>query len=179
MRERLVAAAAELLVERPAASISGRELARRAGVNYGLIHHYFGSKSEVFDLALRQLRDDFLDRYRAGSDAPFSLDAPEPYFEALAHVRDGYPDEGGRLDPAILGFVVELVRDRLEPSDPDRDLHATARTLAAASMRLGWALLHRILLDTLAVAPDERDALVRELTAIYDSVLLRESQPAG
>lgn len=179
VRERLIVAGAELLVEQPAGSITGRELARRAGVNYGLIHHYFGSKSEVLDLALRRLRDQFLERSLAGDDEPFSLQTSEPYFEALAHIRDDYrPEEGGRLDPAILGAARAMVRDRLDTEDPDAHLHATARTLAAASMRLGWSMLHEIMLDALDVAPDMRQDLVAEITRLYDSLLLRESQSA-
>ena len=44
----LVAAAAELLVAHMPAQISGRMIAERANVNYGLIHQYFGTKSQIF-----------------------------------------------------------------------------------------------------------------------------------
>ena len=45
--EQLIEAGAFLLRDRAASAITGRELAVAAGVNYGLIHHYFGSKDEV------------------------------------------------------------------------------------------------------------------------------------
>jgi AcrR family transcriptional regulator len=45
--EQILAAATELFHERSPASVSLREIARRAGVNYGLIHHYFKSKEAV------------------------------------------------------------------------------------------------------------------------------------
>ena len=37
-------AAAELFIERSPSSVSLRQIAERAGVNYGLIHHYFRTK---------------------------------------------------------------------------------------------------------------------------------------
>jgi len=48
-----------LLASRTPSSVLGRQLATRAGVNYGLIHHCFGSASEVLAQASRQLRDHY------------------------------------------------------------------------------------------------------------------------
>jgi len=42
-----VRAAGELLGSKAPHDISGREIAERAGVNYGLIHHYFGGKDAL------------------------------------------------------------------------------------------------------------------------------------
>jgi AcrR family transcriptional regulator len=57
--QQLIAAGAALLADRAPSAISGRELARAAGVNYGLIHHYFGSKDEVLRQALLWHRHHF------------------------------------------------------------------------------------------------------------------------
>ena len=46
VRVALTDAAARLLGQRSPGRISGRDLAGEAGVNYGLIHYYFGSKDE-------------------------------------------------------------------------------------------------------------------------------------
>ena len=48
VRKSLIEAAVQLMAMRSPRQISGRELAKHAGVNYGLIHHYFGSKDAVF-----------------------------------------------------------------------------------------------------------------------------------
>ena len=53
----LVTAAAELLAAQPASQVSGRAIARRAHVNYGLIHQYFGSKEKIFREVFLQLSD--------------------------------------------------------------------------------------------------------------------------
>ncbi len=60
-RERLLGAATLLLETRLETSVTGRELAAVAGVNYGLVSHYFGSKAAAFDEALSSLHRAFLD----------------------------------------------------------------------------------------------------------------------
>jgi AcrR family transcriptional regulator len=56
-RGALLLAAAELFVDRGVSQVSLREVADRAKVNYGLIHHYFGTKeallAELFSLLAR------------------------------------------------------------------------------------------------------------------------------
>ncbi|NUS59093.1 MAG: TetR/AcrR family transcriptional regulator [Streptomycetaceae bacterium] len=49
----ILAAATELFHERSPAAVSLREIARRAGVNYGLIHHYYGTKESVLAAVFR------------------------------------------------------------------------------------------------------------------------------
>lgn len=55
VRESLMQAARELLSIRPASQISGRAIAERAGVNYGLIHQYFGSKEKIYQEVFSRL----------------------------------------------------------------------------------------------------------------------------
>ena len=57
--ERLLAAAGDLLVDVGPHGATVREIARRAGVNHGLVHHYFGSKEQLLRAAyLTKLRND-------------------------------------------------------------------------------------------------------------------------
>jgi AcrR family transcriptional regulator len=55
VRASLIAAASELFAARGTASVSVREIADRAGVNHGLIHHYFHSKQGLIDATLEDL----------------------------------------------------------------------------------------------------------------------------
>ena len=48
--EALIDAARELFAERGPAAVSLRDVARRAGVNHGLIHHYIGSRDDLLRL---------------------------------------------------------------------------------------------------------------------------------
>ena len=53
--EKLIAAAADLLGEVGPRAMSVRMVAERAGVNHGLVHHYFGSKEGLTRAAMLQL----------------------------------------------------------------------------------------------------------------------------
>ena len=63
VERKLVYAAAELLANRAPTSVTGRELARHAGVNYGRIHSAFGTTANVFEAAIdmqaAQMLEDF------------------------------------------------------------------------------------------------------------------------
>ena len=53
VREKLVAAASELLADRPASAISVREIADHAGLHHSLIHRHFGGKAQLVAAAVR------------------------------------------------------------------------------------------------------------------------------
>lgn len=53
--DRLIAATAELLGEVGPRSLSVRAIAERAGVNHGLVHHYFGGKEALLQAAMERL----------------------------------------------------------------------------------------------------------------------------
>ncbi|MFN8026503.1 MAG: TetR/AcrR family transcriptional regulator [Acidimicrobiia bacterium] len=50
----ILVAAAELFQQRSPSAVSLREIAKRAGVNYGLIHHYYGTKDAILAELLRR-----------------------------------------------------------------------------------------------------------------------------
>jgi AcrR family transcriptional regulator len=54
-RRQILAAARRLFSERPYASVSTTELAREAGVARGLLHHYFGSKRDLYLEVVRSI----------------------------------------------------------------------------------------------------------------------------
>lgn len=53
-RDALLEAAIELFAEYGPASVSVRDVARRAGVNHGLVHRHFGSKDDLLAEAIEQ-----------------------------------------------------------------------------------------------------------------------------
>ena len=57
MIEAVCKAAAELFAERGPAAVSSRDIAARAGVNYGLIHRHFGSRQELQRQVMTETRD--------------------------------------------------------------------------------------------------------------------------
>jgi len=55
--EALIDAARELFAERGPSAVSLRDVARRAGVNHGLIHHYIGSRDDLLRLVFSASMD--------------------------------------------------------------------------------------------------------------------------
>ena len=69
-REEILAAAARLFGERPFASVPTSEIAAAAGVTRGLLHHYFGTKRELYLEVVRRfttISDAAVDELPAGS----------------------------------------------------------------------------------------------------------------
>jgi AcrR family transcriptional regulator len=72
-REALLVAAERLLIEVGYGGITTRVLARRAGVNQGLVHYYFGTIDEVLLQVLERFTARLIERQRAmyEADVPF------------------------------------------------------------------------------------------------------------
>ena len=125
--------------------MSLREIARRAGVNYGLIHHYYGTKEAILAELLRRASASGAERMRDSASIDDALAALTTPGERSTHARmlawallDG-------VDPAKLVAVsptvtklTELISaaegDTVDPSAPD------PRVLAATTVSaiLGW-----------------------------------------
>mgnify|MGYP003342924440 CR=1 FL=1 len=93
--ERLLAAAGDLLVDVGPHGATVREIARRAGVNHGLVHHYFGSKEQLLRAAMIVLLEEHRAYVKAATDGgplprPLGLLDQQRYLRAIAHcVLDG------------------------------------------------------------------------------------------
>ncbi len=146
-REQLLRTAEALLEKRLETAITGRELAAAAGVNYGLVSHYFGSKTAVFDEALVHLHQRFLrdildeadpmtqggfnvfPRHRAFLRAWASrllADSPTPDFQLLG------------MRQLMEGIIASR---EIEPSDRAARLDAAGDALTSVALQLGWTIL--------------------------------------
>ena len=91
----LIQAAGELLGEVGPRGVSVRDIAQRAGVNHGQIHHYFGGKRGLLEAAIRHLaRGHYAHSLELAGGGPIppplSLSEDRPYFRALCQsVMDG------------------------------------------------------------------------------------------
>ncbi|MET4806888.1 transcriptional regulator BetI [Limibacillus sp. MBR-115] len=56
-RRQLIAATIEAIHDRGFCGVTIGEIAKRAGLSYGLAHHYFGSKEQLLAATMRQLLD--------------------------------------------------------------------------------------------------------------------------
>jgi len=149
----IIEAARSLFAERGPAAVSLREVASRAGVNYGLIHRYIGSKEAmlrlVFSSSSESWTRDFSDADRPG-DAIDLLLQPKTdttYLRMLAHIilegRD--PAELLGSPPALRELVRRLddEGDRLDDEGAASGMGSVDPRIKAAAITaagMGWGL---------------------------------------
>jgi len=175
-----VAAATELFAERGPDGVSLREIAAHAGLNYGLIHQYVGSKDDLLRLVIARSTSTTAARFAQAADVgealellqgPVGADRPAyPRLLAWAILQGRDPRELAGPSPALPQLIAMLpeagaLADRA-PADPDLADDPRLRAAAVAALTLGWSLFgtfvsHAAGLDD--VAPAEAHAAVRSL----------------
>ncbi len=156
VRRALVDATTELIVEK-GLSMSVREIARRAGVNHGLIHTYFGTKGQLLTAAF----DDIQQRAAAEQD---DQGFPPPDLagrrdaelaKALARVMLESPE-----NPFTSHQITTSWRAALHAQHPAMDAsEVNERVVAASSLGLGYALFADHLASLMDLNPAQRTAI--------------------
>ena len=103
-QEMIIDAALEVFREKGYANARMADIARRAGVSYGLVYHYFGSKEVLFDLIVETWWNDLytmMEREKA-SDGHFR--------EKLVNIIQFFLDTYVRRPNLISIFVSEVCR---------------------------------------------------------------------
>ena len=178
-RQALVDAAKRLLPDRAPSTVSGRELAAEAGVNYGLVHHYFGGKDAAFREAFLELRADFLARHEDADLPTMLVDPDDPYVLALARSQVGTDPEVRDIDEfPIMSAVVRTLTDRLrsqhpEWTDDEIAVEAKARAIAMVGMQLAYSVFNATLLDSAGVGRRERAGVESALGRLYRELSAR------
>lgn len=166
--ERLIAAAADLLGEVGPRATSVRMVAERAGVNHGLVHHYFGGKDGLLRAAMEHLVEEHAAYARQRSEgrpipAPLALTGDQRYLRAVVRaVLDGEMelartelDTGVSVPRGALEYARARTRDRGSAAPTDVELKASLAI--AMALEMGWAALEPFLFAVAEVAPDEVD----------------------
>jgi AcrR family transcriptional regulator len=165
-RAQILAAAREIFAERGYDGATIRQIATGAGVDPALVHHYFGTKEELFlatvrppvnpadliakaiDGAPEQLAERLLDTFLSVWDHPVT----GPAFEAL--VRSAVTN---RLSARLIRefFATQIVRRVLKDLDTHVDpATIPARATLAATQLFGLAMIRYIVkFEPLASAP--------------------------
>lgn len=180
--------AALLLLERNGilAGLNLRQVAEEAGVNRGLVYHYFGSRRDLLRAALRSNVSERLNDFAPGR----GLAAPsryERFFRTmLGHreaavlatllVLDG--DRGVRMVPNPDGTRGRLRRDIEEGNLPE-DVDTDAVHAAFASMIYGYMVLRERLADELDVEVDQLDENVAETVGLLMRRLAPDTSTTG
>jgi len=145
----LLTAAAELFAKHGAAAVSVRDLARRAGVNHGLVHRHFGSKAAlrtaVMDDLTERIAADLDDEPITAGQLPSAFVATESlgsYWRMLARgLLDG--DDIDDIQGGGFPVVTRLLEQIREAQAQGLvSCHVDPRVITAASVALGlgWLL---------------------------------------
>lgn len=172
--ERLIIAASQLLGEVGPRTVSVRMIAERAGVNHGLVHHYFGGKDGLLRAAMTRLVQNHAD-YAAERAHGNPVPSPQALVNDPAYLRaivrsvldDELPlarieiEEGVSVPRNALLFLAQQ-SGQTEPS-----LELKARLGLGMAMEMGWAALEPFIFAvTDASTIQEQDALRRAARAL-------------
>ncbi|HIF95149.1 MAG TPA: TetR/AcrR family transcriptional regulator [Myxococcales bacterium] len=174
----LIKAAAEMLGEVGPKSLSVRDLAERAGVNHGQVHHYFGGKRGLLEAAMRHLAKLHFDRSLelSGGGAvppPLSLTEDRAYFRALCQ---SVMDDDIELVMTVdrddeISVPLRVLRHLRETHPESNDLDIRARFAALAAMQLGWFAFEELMMLTSEVAPAEEDDFRERVKSFMQRVI--------
>jgi len=157
------------------AGLNLREVADAAGVNRGLVYHYFGSRRELLQAALRKNARHRLERVRSGANLPFAarwrrflrimVEEREAVKLMTTLVLDG--DTELRTMPLRLETRALLEADVAAGTlAPDVDLEGTHA--AIVSFTWGYLVYRETLALEFGVAADELDDRVG---VVFDQML--------
>ncbi|MGB1631410.1 MAG: helix-turn-helix domain-containing protein [Acidimicrobiales bacterium] len=154
VRKSLVDAAVQLMAMRSPRQISGRELAKHAGVNYGLIHHYFGSKDAVFAEAVTVATEEMGRRWDAGGLLPLNTSDEAGSYRTFAKLE---------LDEArspMTELMHRIVRGQSAASERDeRDPELLTQVALCAALQFGWGAFEEEIIAGLSDFGVDRESL--------------------
>ncbi|EFO28531.1 transcriptional repressor BetI [Roseibium sp. TrichSKD4] len=129
-RRSLISATVDAIHECGYCDITMAQIARRAGVSGGLVHHYFGSKDQLLAATMRHLLKDLGDGIRERLSA---AETPRERISAIIKGNFG----GGQFQPAVIAaWLAFYVQSRTTQSN--------ARLLQIYSARLTSNLTYNL-----------------------------------
>ena len=139
LREHLIDAAEQLLAAAPIASITTRDIARKAGVSDGVLYNYFEDKTDLIVTALVRRYDMLATRFDAGllqAGAGTVEENLNAFAGAwLALIGEALPTLAGLMaEPVLLHRLFEAIH--LQPRGPQY-LEARVTEYIAEEQRLG------------------------------------------
>jgi AcrR family transcriptional regulator len=162
----LIDATADLILEQ-GVTMSVRDIARRAGVNHGLVHTYFGSKEALLSAAFGSIIARAAEDLDAGfPPADLAFRRRGEIARAMARVM---LDVGG--DPFPDHPILPAWRDALGASRPGAtDQELDESVIVASTLGLGWALFGDHLCSFLELPEDRIEATERRVLALIADI---------
>ena len=178
--EALLDAAEVELVRHGAAHASIRRIAAVARVNHGLVHRYFGAKSNLVVAVLARLSSRAADQLAGGAPLADILGSDGPvarHLRILARlILDGEDVAALQPDhPAIAALVADAVRGGGAPLEI-----AQVRVAQVIALVFGWHLFEPFLLDASGAPPEAARAdLPAAVLALATLRTTGDRPPAG
>ncbi|MDG1367428.1 MAG: TetR/AcrR family transcriptional regulator [Acidimicrobiales bacterium] len=161
VRRSLIDAAVHLMGMRSPRQISGRELAKHAGVNYGLIHHYFGSKDAVFADAVKVATAEMGQRWDSDGILPVNTNDEASSYRTFAKLE---VDEA--LSP-MKGLMHRIVQGQATATGKAvDDPNLLAQVALCAALQFGWGAFEEEIVSGLAEFGIDRDELRERVSAL-------------
>ena len=179
VRAALLDAAAELFAEKGPGAVSVRQIAAAAGVNHGLVHHYFGSKQELLREVVRTRAAAVMAEALAASttlridEEGFwagrlwnTVNADDGWKVVVRALLDGYADDLMLPDKPGLRMVVEAIRARQEQGDITDEVEP--EVIASAGAALIWgALVLQPLFQTDPIGRLPQEEVLRQIGILW------------
>lgn len=187
----ILAAAARLFAEQSPSSVSLRQIAREAGVNYGLIHHYFGTKDAIVAAVFRQASDRGAERIAPATDLDTALRtllAPRagrrgPYAQMLSWTLLDGSDQQARFQrsPAMVRIQQLLEAEWAAPDDGSattREFDPQLVVAVLVQVLSTWPMFEPFLTAAAGLGDRDPDDMQDELFALM-ATLARAARPAS
>lgn len=165
--EKLIAATAELLGEIGPRTVSVRAIAERAGVNHGLVHHYFGGKDALLRIAMERLVHEHFEYAMSQSQqlplpAPLALIGDPTYLKAIVRA---VLDSEMSLATTELSEGVSVPRNAMNHiaalhGHAEPPIQLKANVGLGMALEMGWAALEPFIF---AVVGAEKESDQQEL----------------
>jgi len=165
----LIEAACDMLAESGPNTMSVRNVAARAGVNHGQVHHCFGGKQGLIEAAVAQLAQEHYTNAheRAGAELlppPLTLGEDAQYLQAIVRlVLDGDVETATQEIRSGISIPVEARKHITQHySKGNVPTEVKARFAVSLAVELGWAALEPYILRLADVRKKEQDAVREE-----------------
>lgn len=157
-RRSLISATVDAIHEYGYCDITMAQIARRAGVSGGLVHHYFGSKDQLLAATMRHLLKDLGDGIRG------RLSAAETPRERISAIIEGNFGDGQFQPAVIAAWLAFYVQSRTTQSN--------ARLLQIYSARLTSNLTFNL---RHFLPPNDASRVAEGIASMIDGVWIRQA----
>ena len=158
VRAALCQATEQLCSSQPPGTVTVRQIASMAGVNHGLVHHYFGSKHALIGATMYRVEGDIHEMLDGITDPVETIEA---VFNGVT-ARPSYPRLLGWMllegvDPTdhidrfpMVSHLVHMIATQVDLSQ------AAMRTQSLLAFIAGWATTREFMADVTEIPLDQR-----------------------